>query len=110
MSRPRIVITGLGGLCSLGTDTAAIWNAMQAGRGGIGPLETVPLHDLKIRTGGEIKQLPAHDIDRKRLVTMDRFSLLAVLAAGQALAQAGLRVEHESSDRIGAVVGKKTPA
>ncbi|MCR5857720.1 beta-ketoacyl synthase [Mesorhizobium sp. J428] len=105
MSRPRIVITGLGGLCSLGTDTEAIWNAMQAGRGGIGPLETIPLHDLKIRTGGEIKQLPAHDIDRKRLVTMDRFSLLAVLAAGQALSQAGLSVEPESSDRTGAVVG-----
>jgi nodulation protein E len=105
MSRPRIVITGLGGLCSLGTDTAAIWSAMQAGRSGIGPLETIPLHDLKIRTGGEIKQLPAHDIDRKRLVTMDRFSLLAVLAAGQAMSQSGLSVESGRADRIGAVVG-----
>lgn len=105
MSRPRIVITGLGGLCPIGTDTAAIWSAMQAGQSGIGPLETVPLYDLKIRSGGEIKQLPAHDIDRKRLVTMDRFSLLAVLAAGQALAQAGLHVEPGRADRIGAVVG-----
>lgn len=105
MSRPRIVITGLGGLCPLGTDTAAIWKAMQAGQSGIGPLETVSLYDLKIRSGGEIKQMPAHDIDRKRLVTMDRFSLLAVLAAGQAIAQAGLHVEPGRADRIGAVVG-----
>lgn len=105
MSRPRIVITGLGGLCPIGTDAAAIWNAMQAGQSGIGPLETVPLYDLKMRSGGEIKHLPAHDIDRKRLVTMDRFSLLAVLAAGQALTQAGLRAGAERSDRIGAVVG-----
>nr|WP_295461579.1 beta-ketoacyl-[acyl-carrier-protein] synthase family protein [Mesorhizobium sp.] len=105
MSRPRIVITGLGGLCPIGTDTAAIWKAMQAGQSGIGPLETVSLYDLKIRSGGEIKQMPAHDIDRKRLVTMDRFSLLAVLAAGQAIAQAGLHVEPGRADRIGAVVG-----
>jgi nodulation protein E len=105
MTRTRIVITGLGGLCPIGTDADSIWRAMQAGQSGIGPLETVPLYDLKIRSGGEIKQLPAHDIDRKRLVTMDRFSLLAVLAAGQALSQAGLAVEPGGGDRIGAVVG-----
>ncbi|MCO5160929.1 MAG: beta-ketoacyl-[acyl-carrier-protein] synthase family protein [Mesorhizobium sp.] len=105
MSRPRIVVTGLGGLCPIGTDAAGIWSAMQSGHSGIGPLETIPLYDLKIRSGGEIKQLPAHDIDRKRLVTMDRFSLLAVLAAGQALSQAGLAVEPGRAERIGAVVG-----
>jgi nodulation protein E len=105
MSRPRIVITGMGGICALGTDVAGIWDAMCAGRSGIGPIETVPLHDLKVRTGAEIKALPDHGIDHRRLVTMDRFSVLAVIAAREAAAQAGLVVDDTNTHRIGAIVG-----
>ena len=39
MARPRIVITGLGGICALGNDVDAIWSAMKAGTSGIGVLE-----------------------------------------------------------------------
>ena len=77
MTAPRIVITGIGGICALGTDAPAIWSGMRAGRQAIGPITTAPLHELKVRIGAEIKELPNHGIDRKRLVTMDRFSLLA---------------------------------
>lgn len=105
MARPRIVITGLGGVCALGTDVAAIWDAMRAGRSGIGPLTTVPLHDLKVNTGAEIKTLPDHGIEHRRLVTMDRFSLLAVIAAREAAAQAGLSIDENNTRRVGAVIG-----
>jgi nodulation protein E len=105
MAKPRIVITGLGGVCALGTDVPTIWDAMRSGRSGIGPLTTVPLHDLKVNTGAEIKTLPDHGIEHRRLVTMDRFSLLAVIAAREAAAQAGLRIDETNTRRIGAVVG-----
>jgi nodulation protein E len=105
MARPRIVITGLGGVCALGTDVPAIWEAMRAGRSGIGPITTVPLHELKVSTGAEIKTLPDHGIDHRRRVTMDRFSLLAVIAAREAAAQAGLRIDETNTRRVGAVVG-----
>ena len=105
MAKPRIVITGLGGVCALGTDVPTIWGAMHSGRSGIGPLTTVPLHDLKVNTGAEIKTLPDHGIEHRRLVTMDRFSLLAVIAAREAAAQAGLRIDENNTRRIGAVVG-----
>lgn len=105
MTRPRIVITGLGGLCSLGTDVPAIWQAMRAGRPGIGPITTTPLHELKVSCGAEIAQLPDHGIEHKRLVTMDRFSLLAVIAAREAAAQAGLALDEKASTRAGAVIG-----
>mgnify|MGYP002621544545 FL=1 len=105
MARPRIVITGLGGLCALGTDAAAIWEAMRAGRSGIGPITTTPLHELKIACGAEIARLPDHGIEHKRLVTMDRFSLLAVIAAREAAAQAGLALDEAASARAGAVIG-----
>jgi nodulation protein E len=105
MARPRIVITGLGGVCSLGTNVPAIWQAMIDGRPAIGPITTIDLHDLKVNVGAEIKTLPDHGIEHRRLVTMDRFSLLAVIAAREAASQAGLVVNEANSHRIGAVVG-----
>lgn len=105
MKRPRIVITGIGGLCGLGTDAPAIWDAMRAGRSAIGPLTNGELHELKIRIGAEIKQLPEHGIDRKQLVSMDRFSLLAVIAAKEALRQSGLVVNQHNTHRVGTIVG-----
>ena len=104
-TRPRIVITGLGGLCALGTDVESIWSAMKAGRSAIGPLETIDTSGLNVKVGAEIKILPEHGLNRQRLVTMDRFSLLAVLAARQALAQSGFTVDETNSTRIGATVG-----
>lgn len=107
----RVVITGIGGICGLGTDAASIWQAMRAGRSAIGPIETAPLHELKVRVGCEIKALPEHGIDRKQFVSMDRFSLLAVIAAREAMAQAGLAGEAPPipetgpETRMGAVVG-----
>ena len=105
MSRSRIAITGLGGLCALGTDVPAIWEAMREGRSGIGPMTGPLIFGLKGSTGAEIKQLPPHGIDKRRLQTMDRFSLLAVLAAREALAQAGLSFNPETGGRAGAIVG-----
>ncbi|WP_187969771.1 beta-ketoacyl-[acyl-carrier-protein] synthase family protein [Aquibium microcysteis] len=105
MSRPRIVITGLGGLCSLGTDAASIWTAMKQGVVGIGPITTVPMRDLKVTIGAEIKALPYHGIDHRQMTTMDRFSLLAAIAAGEAIRQSGLEVTAQNATRIGAVVG-----
>ncbi len=102
--RNRVVITGIGGICGLGTDAASIWASMREGRSAIGPI-TSELHDLKIRVGSEIKALPDHGIDRKRLVSMDRFSLLATIAAREAAAQAGLQVDDANSFRTGAIVG-----
>ncbi|RUM96560.1 beta-ketoacyl-[acyl-carrier-protein] synthase family protein [Pseudaminobacter arsenicus] len=105
MPGPRIVITGIGGLCALGTDVPAIWDSMRQGRSGIGEITTTPLYELKVRFGAEIKALPDHGLEHKRLVAMDRFSLLAVIAAGEALRQSGLKVDDRNTTRIGAVVG-----
>lgn len=103
--RKRVVITGLGGLCGLGADAAAIRDAMRAGRSAIGPITNSPLHDLKVRVGCEIKQLPDHGIDRKQTVSMDRFSLLATIAAREAMRQAGAMPNETNTYRMGAIVG-----
>jgi nodulation protein E len=103
--RRRVVITGLGGICGLGTDVAGIWREMRAGRSAIGEITSVPMYELKVRIGAEVKALPDHGIERKRLVTMDRFSLLAVIAASEAIRHSGLKIDEKNERRIGSVVG-----
>ena len=78
---------------------------MQAGRSAIGPISNLNLHDIKVRVGCEIKALPEHGIDRNQLVSMDRFSLLATIAAKEAMAQAGLMPQEAESTRMGAAIG-----
>ncbi len=101
----RVVITGMGGLCGLGTDTTSIWKWMREGRSAIGPLLNTELHGMKGIVGAEIKALPDHNIDRKQLVSMDRISVLAVIAAHEAMRQAGLSCNEGNALRFGATVG-----
>jgi nodulation protein E len=101
----RVVITGIGGLCGLGTNAPAIWDEMRAGRSAIGPIGNSELYDLKVRVGCEIKRLPDHGIDRKQVVSMDRFSLLATVAAREAMQQSGLVADDATTYRMGTVVG-----
>ncbi|TIX56434.1 MAG: beta-ACP synthase, partial [Mesorhizobium sp.] len=101
----RVVITGIGGICGLGTNAPAIWGEMRDGRSAIGPIVNSELHDLKVRVGCEIKTLPDHGIDRKQVVSMDRFSLLATIAAREAAQQAGLTSHAANTYRMGAIVG-----
>ena len=103
--RQRIVVTGIGGLCGLGNDAGSIWNAMREGRSAIGQLSGETLTDIKVKIGSEIKTLPDHGIERKRTVSMDRFSLFAVIAAREALAQSGLQVDETNTYRVGTTVG-----
>nr|P06231.1 RecName: Full=Nodulation protein E; AltName: Full=Host-specificity of nodulation protein B [Sinorhizobium meliloti]AAA26289.1 host-specificity of modulation protein B [Sinorhizobium meliloti] len=101
----RVVITGMGGLCGLGTDTTSIWKWSARRRSAIGPVLNTELHGLKGIVGAEIKALPDHNIDRKQLVSMDRISVLAVIAAHEAMRQAGLSCNEGNALRFGATVG-----
>jgi len=110
MERERIVVTGLGCVSALGHSVEDFWSALAAGRCGLGPLEVseptiaVP-SPLKITFGGQIPAPdPRLEIDPKRLPLFDRFSVLAVVAAGQALRQSGLSMA-ETGTRTACIVG-----
>lgn len=105
MSQKRVVITGMGGLCGLGSNAGDIWNAMKNATNGITPLVDEALSELKVKTGGQVSDIPDIGLEPKDMATMDRFSLLAVNAAHEAFWQAGLSVTQENSTRFGAVIG-----
>lgn len=104
MALPRAVITGYGGLSSLGDTAEETWAGMKSGSNGIRPLD-IELYDLGITIGGQVRR-PVHEMFEKRKLAMyDRFSLLAIAAARDALAHSGLEITEELAPRVGAVIG-----
>src|SRR5437762_4523094 len=56
-SDDRIAITGMGVLSPIGQGVEAFWSGLINGVSGITPIERFPTHDLRVRRGGEVKQL-----------------------------------------------------
>ncbi|MEM9999765.1 MAG: beta-ketoacyl-[acyl-carrier-protein] synthase family protein [Pseudomonadota bacterium] len=104
--KPRIVVTGLGGICSLGSNAPSIWANMRAGVCGITELEIPDQGDLKVPIAAQLGELPEYEISKRHRTTMSRFGHLAVLAAAEALEDAGLTGENAFDPaRAGAVIG-----
>lgn len=100
----RVVITGLGTYNPLGNDVESTWQRAAAGESGIGPITLFDASDFKTRFAGEVKGFdPVAHFGRKEARRMDRSTQLALAAAGQALADAGLPIGE--SERVGVVLG-----
>jgi 3-oxoacyl-[acyl-carrier-protein] synthase II len=88
------VITGIGALTPLGLSARATWQGLVAGRSGVGPITLFDASALPVRIAGEVKGLqPERALGVKRSRRSARFSQLAVLAAREAVADAGLEVD-----------------
>ncbi len=102
----RVVVTGLGIVCPLGNDVPSFWEAVKAGKSGVGPITLVEASDLAVRIAGEVKNFdPSIRIDPKEARKMDRYTQLAVYAAMEALEDAGLKKEDLNPERTGVFLG-----
>ena len=73
MSR-RVVVTGVGLLCSVGSNTDECWQALLEGRSGIGPITQFDATAFNCRIAGEVKDFdPTRWIEKKELKKMGRF-------------------------------------
>ena len=87
----RVAITGLGTVNPLGLGVAASWEALCAGRSGIGPIEQFDASAFAVRFAGEVKGFdPSSLPDPRAAKRMDRFAQFAVHAAGEAVHDSGL--------------------
>src|SRR5690606_39332719 len=107
----RVVVTGMAGITSLGSDWAGIEANFSANRSGIRHMdEWARFTELNTRLGGPVDDfvVPAH-WTRKQLRSMGRVSRLSVGAAEQALAHAGLLDDGSIRDgRMGVACGSST--
>jgi 3-oxoacyl-[acyl-carrier-protein] synthase II len=83
----RIAVTGLGIICSIGRNQDEVWESILASRAGIAPLTHFPDDTFPTDIAAEAQlevSLPTREARR-----MSRTDLLAVIAAQEAIAQAG---------------------
>ena len=108
MSRRRVVVTGLGVVTPLGFDLNDVWEAVCAGRSGVGLVQRFDCRDFKVRFGGEIRNFrPGEHIqfDAKDERRIDRFCQFALVAADTAIRQAAIDFKQGDSYRYGVLVG-----
>ncbi len=87
----RVVITGIGAVTPLGLNATDTWSALREGRVAIGPLESFPREGLRYGIAAEVRGFdPAAHFDDKKLVQYDRFTQFALVAAREAIKQAGI--------------------
>jgi len=102
----RVVVTGVGLLTPLGIGTEASWEAIRAGKSGIGPITHFDAAAFSCRIAGEVKGFdPANYIEKKEIKKMGRFIHFAVAAADFALQGSGLKVTPEIAEQVGVYIG-----
>ncbi len=106
MSRRRVVVTGLGLVCPVGLDVASSWEAILAGRSGIGPIDRFDTSAFSVRIGGGVKGFDVKDyLPPKEARKMDPFIHYGIAAGQQAFEDAGIEVTEANAERIGVAIG-----
>jgi 3-oxoacyl-[acyl-carrier-protein] synthase II len=105
MSNVDVVVTGLGATTPLGGDVASTWDAMLAGRSGVGPLTQEWAAQLTVRIGAQLAVDPSEVIERVRMRRLDRSEAIALIAAKQAWADAGLADSGLDPERLAVSFG-----
>ncbi len=98
----RVVITGLGAVTPIGHSADHTWDALIAGRSGIGPLTTFDAATFPVRIAGQVRNFRTSDAMDRRLPAVGRY---AIAATREALAQAGITSGTYDPDELGIAMG-----
>jgi 3-oxoacyl-[acyl-carrier-protein] synthase II len=104
----RVVITGLGTVNALGADVKTCWPRLLAGENGVGPITRFPTDDLPVKFAACVDWDPAERFSPPDMRKLDRFTMYALKATDEAVADAGLDLANESEEvreRFGAIIG-----
>ncbi len=104
--RRRVVVTGLGLVTPLGVGVRESWEAVIAGRSGIGPITKFDSTGFKTAIAGEVRDFNAEEwVPKKKISRLDIFIQYALAAAKMAVDSAGLEVDDELAPKAGTIVG-----
>ena len=106
MTNRRVVITGIGLVSPIGIGTEANWQALMAGRSGIGPITHFDASAFSARIAGEVKEFnPLRWVEKKDVKKMDVFIQFAIAAAQFAMDDAKLPITADNATRVGVFMG-----
>ncbi len=101
-----MVITGVGCVTPIGTGAQGLWEGLRAKRSAVRHITRFDPEPFNSRVAAEIDDFrPQDHLTPKQVRRLDRFSQLSVVAAGLALADAGVALEREDRERIGVMMG-----
>lgn len=102
----RVAVTGLGAITPIGNNTNDFWQAIKAGVCGIDTIKSFDASEFKTQVAGEVKGFdPTEFIEKKEARKMDRYTQLALVAAMEAVKNAGLDMEKEDPWKVGVITG-----
>ena len=91
MELKRVVVTGLGVISPIGNDVATTWENAKNGVSGAGPITHFDASKFKTQFACEVKNFDGNEhFDRKKLRQLDLYAQYAIVAARQAVADAGI--------------------
>ena len=106
MTRPRVVVTGLGAVTPLGSSPQLFWDGLVQGKSGIRRITQFDASHLPCQIAGEIPDFIAEEyLDKKEARRIPRSAQIALAAAIQAVRDAGLPETMQDSERAGIVFG-----
>jgi nodulation protein E len=105
----RVAITGAGVISALGRNTDEFWQSLVAGRSGIRPIATVDCSTIRFKNGAEIADYShrPHFKD-KQADYLDPFAQYVLIAAREAVAQAGVEWTADLRENACIVTGSAT--
>jgi nodulation protein E len=102
----RVVVSGIGVICGLGSTRGQFEAGVQTGRCGIGPITNIECLDLRFSSGAEVRCYnPADHFTLKEADMIDRFAQFAVVAAREAAVQSGIEWTPELKENAAIVTG-----
>ena len=106
MNMRRVVVTGLGGVTSLGIDFATTWRGLIEGRNGIGPIETFDTAEFKTHFAGVVAGYKPEDhFETLEARKLDLFTQFALLGAADCLKDSQLDLAQVDLERFGCILG-----
>ncbi len=102
----RVAVTGQGLVCALGNNVAECWANAAAGKTGIAQLANGGSPPYRFQCGAEARNFkPLDHFSGKDLILLERFALMATVAAREAVAQSGLSFEGTLGDETAVITG-----
>ena len=102
----RVVVTGMGAVTPIGNNVEAYLNGLRNGQSGTNIITRFDATKFKTRFACEVKNLNEGEIlDRKTVRKLDLFSIFAIIAADEAIADSGIISQQLDLDRVGVIWG-----
>ncbi|MDD2634124.1 MAG: beta-ketoacyl-ACP synthase II [Bacteroidales bacterium] len=104
MALKRVVVTGLGTLSPVGSNTQETWENVKNGIGGIDWITNYDASKFKTRFACEVKNYDSNQyFDRKEAKRIDKFTQFALIAADEAVKDSGIDSESVDKERTGVI-------